>query len=151
SEMMEEARKMGIPVAREGYADREHTEDGSLVLVRKGETIENYEEMAQRVVRMVRDKQVITFDNKDASIEVDTVCIHADTPDATTLAKAIVDALEQAKIELTPVKKIIYIIFNGCYIYTVYESTRRSVLDNDGAYRIFHDIHFTAVTLRFNK
>src|SRR5699024_9317704 len=67
--------------------------------------IENYEEMAQRVVRMVRDKQVITFDNKDASIEVDTVCIHADTPGATTLAKAIVDALEQAKIELTPVKK----------------------------------------------
>lgn len=107
SEMMEEARKMGIPVAREGYADREHTEDGSLVLVRKGETIENYEEMAQRVVRMVRDKQVITFDNKDASIEVDTVCIHADTPGATTLAKAIVEALEEAKIELTPVKKII--------------------------------------------
>src|SRR5699024_12587716 len=78
SEMMEEARKVGIPVAREGYADREHTKDGSLVVVRKGETIEYYEEMAQRFVRMVRDTQEITFDTKDVSIEGDKVYIAAD-------------------------------------------------------------------------
>lgn len=107
SAMLHEANKMGIPVAKEGYADREHTKDGSLVLTRKSAAIDDYETMAQRVVRMVKDKKVITFDGEDASIEVETVCIHGDTPGAPKLAKAIVEASKAAGIEVTPVKEII--------------------------------------------
>lgn len=107
SAMLEEAIKMGIPVAKEGYADREHTEDGNLVLTRKGSAIDDYEKMAQRVVRMVKEKKVITFDDKDAAIEVETVCIHGDTPGAVDLAKAIVHALKAENIEIAPVREII--------------------------------------------
>lgn len=107
SAMLHEATKMGIPVAKEGYADREHTKDGSLVLTRKSAAIDDYDKMAQRVVRMVKDKRVITFDDEDASIEVETVCIHGDTPGAPQLAKAIVEASKAAGIEVTPVRDII--------------------------------------------
>lgn len=47
SEVMEEAIKMGVPVAKEAYADREHTESGSILLTRTGAQINDYEEMAR--------------------------------------------------------------------------------------------------------
>lgn len=107
SAMLEEANKMGIPVAKEGYADREHTADGSLVLTRTGSAIDDYDALADRVVRMVRDKKVITHDNKDAEIEVETICIHGDTPGAPELAKTVVQALKKAEIEVVPVNQLI--------------------------------------------
>ena len=107
SVMLDEANKMGIPVAREGYADREHTKDGSLVMTRTSEAAEDYEAMAQRVVRMVREKKVITHDKQDADIDVQTICIHGDTPTAPQLAKSIVSALKAAEIDIKPVREII--------------------------------------------
>lgn len=107
SVMLEEANKMGIPVAKEGYADRAHTADGSLVLTRTGSAIDDYDALADRVVRMVKDKKVITHDNKDADIEVETICIHGDTPGAPELAKTVVQALKKAEVEVVPVNQLI--------------------------------------------
>ncbi|KON67792.1 LamB/YcsF family protein [Peribacillus butanolivorans] len=107
SEVMEEAIKMGVPVAKEAYADREHTESGSILLTRTGSQINDYEEMAQRVVRMVKEGRVITHDGKDVSIKAETICIHGDTPGAPTLAKKVVEALKEGGVEIVPIKKII--------------------------------------------
>ncbi|WNS74953.1 5-oxoprolinase subunit PxpA [Bacillus sp. DTU_2020_1000418_1_SI_GHA_SEK_038] len=107
SELLEEAIKMGVPVAKEVYSDREHTETGSIVLTRRGTEISDYEAMAQRVVRMVKEERVITHDGKDASIKAETICIHGDTPGAPILAKKIVEALKTSGVEIVPIKKII--------------------------------------------
>lgn len=107
SEMMEEARKMGIPAAKEAYADREHTDTGSIVLTRAGSVIEDYNVMADRVVRMIKENKVITHDGKEAAIEAETICIHGDTPGALELAKAIIEALKENDIQLVPVKEMI--------------------------------------------
>ncbi|MFA1713842.1 LamB/YcsF family protein [Peribacillus frigoritolerans] len=107
SEVMEEAIKMGVPVAKEAYADREHTESGSILLTRTGVRINDYEEMAQRVVRMVKEGRVITYDGKDVSIKAETICIHGDTPGAPTLAKKVVEALKGSGVEIVPINKII--------------------------------------------
>lgn len=107
SAMLDEAVKMGIPVAKEGYADREHTADGSLVLTRKSGNLDDFDKMAERVVRLVKEKKVITHDGEDASLEVETICIHGDNPDAPKLAKSVVSALESAGVEIVPVKQLI--------------------------------------------
>ncbi|MCM3568656.1 LamB/YcsF family protein [Neobacillus mesonae] len=107
SEVMEEAIKMGVPVAREVYSDREHTETGSIILTRKGSEISDYDALAQRVVRMVKEERVITFDGKDAAIKADTICIHGDTPGAPMLAKKIVEVLKQNDVEVAPIHKIL--------------------------------------------
>ncbi|QED49387.1 LamB/YcsF family protein [Cytobacillus dafuensis] len=107
SEVMEEAIKMGVPVAKEAYADREHTENGSIVLTRKGTQITDYEAMAQRVVRMVKEERVITYDGKDVSIKAETICIHGDTPGAPILAKKIVEALKEGGVEIVSIKSMI--------------------------------------------
>lgn len=107
SVFMEEAKKMGIPIAKEAYSDREHTENGSIVLTRKGSPITDYNQMAERVVRMIKEKKVITYDGKDVSIEAETICIHGDTPGAPQLAKAIVQALNKNDVEILPIQQII--------------------------------------------
>lgn len=107
SAMLHEAIRMGVPVAKEGYSDREHREDGNLILTRKSTTITDYEAMANRVVRMVKDKKVITFDEKDADIDVQTICIHGDTSGAPELAQAIVKALKKADVEIVNTKSIL--------------------------------------------
>lgn len=97
--------KMGIPIALEVYADREHTEDGSIVLTRSGPTISDPQTMAKRVVRMVKEGKVTTPDGKEATVRADTICIHGDTPGAVELTKAIHHAFREAGIEIRSVKK----------------------------------------------
>jgi UPF0271 protein len=63
--------------------------------------------MADRVVRMIKDKKVITHDGKEVSIEADTICIHGDTPGAPELAKAIVEACNKNDIQVLPINKIL--------------------------------------------
>jgi UPF0271 protein len=100
-------KQMGIPVAREVYADREHTKDGSIVLTRTGPTIRNYAEMAQRVVRMVKEGKVRTPDGDEAAVKAETICIHGDTPGAPQLAKHVCSALQEAGISIEPAGSIL--------------------------------------------
>jgi UPF0271 protein len=107
SAVEEIGKQMGIPVAREVYADREHTINGSIVLTRTGPSITNYEAMAQRVVRMVKEGTVLTPDGEVAAVKADTVCIHSDTPGAIELAKHIRAAFEEAGIVVEPASMVI--------------------------------------------
>ncbi|MCM3768699.1 LamB/YcsF family protein [Neobacillus niacini] len=99
--------EMGIPIAYEVYADREHTVDGSIILTRTGPTIQSYEDMARRVVRMVEEKKVFIPDGEEGVVEVHTVCIHGDTVGAPKLIKQIRIALEVAGITVEPVREIL--------------------------------------------
>lgn len=99
--------KMGIPIAKEVYADREHTKDGSIILTRTGPLIQNYEQMANRVVKMALENKVLTPDGEEVVVEAQTVCVHGDTPGATELIKQIRIALEAAKIQVEPIKNFI--------------------------------------------
>lgn len=99
--------QMGLPIAREVYSDREHTVSGSIVLTRKGSQIQDYDAMAQRVVRMVKNGIVTTHDGQETSIQADTICIHGDTPGAPLLAKAIVQALRAENIEIAPIRDVL--------------------------------------------
>lgn len=107
SEVMLEANKMGIPVAVEAYSDREHTKDGSLVLTREGPIIDDYDVMAQRVVRMITEKKVKTIDGDDADIDAQTICIHGDTPGAPDLTRAIHKHFKEHNIQVVPVTELI--------------------------------------------
>jgi UPF0271 protein len=107
SAVTEMGEKMGIPVAKEVYSDRDHTDTGSIVLTRTGPSIQNYNDMAQRVVRMVKDGKVIAHTGEDVALKAHTVCIHGDTPGAPQLAKAIYKALKENEIEVTSVKDVL--------------------------------------------
>jgi 5-oxoprolinase (ATP-hydrolysing) subunit A len=107
SAVEELGKTMGIRVAKETYSDREHTETGSIVLTRKGSAIDDYEALAERAVRMVKEGKVETHTGQDIDIKSETICIHGDTPGAADLAKAIYTAMENNNIEVTSIQNVL--------------------------------------------
>jgi UPF0271 protein len=80
--LVDAAKARGLAYAREGFADRRMRADGSLVpRTDAGALIEDPDEAAAQAVRLVRDG------------EIDTICVHGDTPNALAIARAVHAAL----------------------------------------------------------
>ncbi|RKD71309.1 UPF0271 protein [Sinobaca qinghaiensis] len=107
SAVAEMGEKMGVRVAKETYADREHTETGSIIMTRKGSAASDVETMAERVVRMVKEGKVMAHTGNDVNVTADTVCIHGDTPGAVELAKTIHHQLRKNDIEVAPAHAVL--------------------------------------------
>jgi UPF0271 protein len=99
SAMVEAARETGLNFAAEAFADRGYRKDGRLVSRKEhGAVLDDPEVVAERVVRMVRDGEVITVEGTGISIDPKTVCVHGDTPGVVAMLRAIRGRLEREKI-----------------------------------------------------
>jgi UPF0271 protein len=99
SAMAAAAREEGLNFAAEAFADRGYRKDGRLVSRKEhGAVLDDPEAVAERVVRMVRDGEVIAVDGTGLSIVPKTVCVHGDTPGVVALLRAIRSRLEREKI-----------------------------------------------------
>lgn len=101
SPMADLTRKLGLVCVEEGFADRAYTRAGTLVpRGTPGAVIDDPEEVAARVSRIVREKRVAAADGGDVPLDVKTICIHGDTPGAEGLAAAIRARLRAEEIEV---------------------------------------------------
>ena len=91
----------GVPFVPEGYVDLDYDGAGKLVLERTKQ-VRDPHEMGEKAVRLVREGRVRTVDGGDLELEVESICVHGDAPNAPEIARAIRDALERADIELAP-------------------------------------------------
>jgi UPF0271 protein len=83
------AKAAGLQTAREGFADRKYAPDGSLVSRKEpGAVFHDPALAAEQAVRLAR------------SGDIDTICLHGDTPGAAAIARSVRDALEKARIEI---------------------------------------------------
>ena len=93
---------LGLRVAREVFADRNYLVDGSLVpRARPDALLHDPEEVAARVLRMLREQVVRSVEGKDIAIQADTICLHGDTPEAVALARKLRSHLAAAGIQVT--------------------------------------------------
>jgi 5-oxoprolinase (ATP-hydrolysing) subunit A len=91
----------GVPVIFEGFADRAYRADGTLLPRDKpGAVIEDTEEVVARALLMAVDQRVIALDGTVVPHNVDSICLHGDTPGALTLARSVRAALEEAGVPL---------------------------------------------------
>ncbi len=94
-------RAAGLRVASEVFADRGYRADGSLVpRSLPGAVIEDQAVVVGRALGMVRSGTVRSVDGAEVAIDVQTVCVHGDTPGAVGLARALRDALREAGISV---------------------------------------------------
>ncbi|MDP9366271.1 MAG: 5-oxoprolinase subunit PxpA [Chloroflexota bacterium] len=99
------AEAAGLPLAREGFADRAYNPDGTLVPRSvPGAVITDPEAAAERALRLVRDGRVATIDGQELELTVDSLCIHSDTPSAVAMAKAIRRRFDEAGIVVRPLR-----------------------------------------------
>ena len=93
----------GLPLIHEVFADRAYEDDATLVSRRKpGAVLHDTAGIARRVVRMVRDRAVVSVSGKSIKVQIDTVCIHGDTAGAVEIARAVRQALTENGIDVRP-------------------------------------------------
>lgn len=103
SAMAEAARAAGVPVAREFFADRGYQDDGALVpRGQPGAVLSQPEAVCRRVIRAVKEGVVETASGGEIAAEMDSICLHGDTPAAVELAARIRQALEAEGVLLRP-------------------------------------------------
>jgi len=96
-----EARRLGLRTVAEGFADRAYRSDGQLVpRSNAGAVLHDPAQIAERVLSMVKTGSVIAVDGSVVAIEVESVCVHGDSPGAVQIAGAVRDQLLSAGIEL---------------------------------------------------
>ena len=94
SAFFEEARRLGLRTVAEAFADRAYLPDGRLVPRRQaGAVLHDPADIAGRVAAMVRTGQVTAIDGSPVAIEVESVCVHGDSPGAVQIAGAVRDRL----------------------------------------------------------
>jgi 5-oxoprolinase (ATP-hydrolysing) subunit A len=99
------ARGMGLKVAHEGFADRAYREDGKLVSRNEpGAVIHNVAKVTERAIRMITRNEVETISGKVIPLQVDTLCVHGDTPNAARIAASLRLALEAAGVTLKAIE-----------------------------------------------
>ena len=87
------AERAGLPVYREGFADRTLMPDGSLAPRGQAGALLAPREAAEQALSLAR------------SGRFDTICIHGDTPSAAAVATAVRSALKSAGIETQPLRR----------------------------------------------
>lgn len=98
------ARAVGLRVAREGFADRAYEPDGTLRSRRLPASVHTDPAVAAaQAVSLARDGGVRASDGSFLRLDVDTICIHGDTPNAAAIALAVRDALAKAGATLRKV------------------------------------------------
>jgi UPF0271 protein len=95
--------KLGLPMAREVFADRTYDDTGNLTSRKKeGAIIHDAAYAAGRVLRMVQDQEVVTVTGKKLKVAIDTICVHGDNPAAIAMARQVRQTLEAAGVAIRP-------------------------------------------------
>jgi UPF0271 protein len=105
SAQIDAGRAAGLETACEVFADRAYEPNGTLVpRHRAGAVIHDEAAVVARALRIVQDRCVEASDGSLVRLEVDTLCVHGDTPGAAQIARGLRTALEGAGIEVTALK-----------------------------------------------
>ena len=101
SALLRHAREAGLRAVPEAFADRGYAPDGTLIpRDRPGALLADPDEVADRVLRMVVDREVSSVDGSVVGIEAESVCLHGDSPGAVTMAGAVRDRLTSAGLAI---------------------------------------------------
>lgn len=101
SPLIEFARKQGLRVVSEAFADRAYHRDGTLVSRRQeGAVLHDVEMIAERVLDMIKKKGVMSIEGEFTPLKADTICLHGDSLGALQMAKVIRRTLADHQIAI---------------------------------------------------
>lgn len=105
SKLIEAGAALEMRVATEGFADRAYRPDGTLVpRDEPGALVADPSAAVAQALSIVKERRVRTTDGSFHPLEVDTLCLHGDTPGAPKIARAIRMALLDAEVVLRPLR-----------------------------------------------
>ncbi len=107
SEMEKAARRLGLPLAREGFADRHYEDDGNLSPRSiPGTVFKDPDKALAQCLDMVRDRCLTSRLGKRVNVEVETICVHGDEPTAVNVARHVRRGLEAAGCQVVTIPEM---------------------------------------------
>jgi UPF0271 protein len=101
------ARKAGLRVAEEVFADRTYTDSGLLTPRKeKNSMIHDADASVAHVKRMIEEQAIFSTSGKKVPSRVDSVCVHGDGPTAVATARAVRAGLEASQIRIVPLTEL---------------------------------------------
>lgn len=95
------ARKSGLSVVAEAFADRAYTPEGQLVSRREaGAVLHDAEKIAARMVQLAREGTLEAIDGSVIRIDAQSICVHGDSPGAVVIAQQIRQRFEAESIDI---------------------------------------------------
>lgn len=107
SEMEKAARKLELPLAQEGFADRKYDDDGNLASRSlPGTVLKDPKAASEQALRMVQDGEVVSMSGKRVKVNVHTLCVHGDEATGVIVARSVRAAFESAGIAIVPLPEM---------------------------------------------
>ncbi len=107
SKMEIAAKKLGMKIACEIFADRNYEDDGNLVSRSKPKALITDPEQAKKhVLSMVQNQALNCLSGKQIPCEIDSVCIHGDNASSLNTAKSIKENLIANGLMLKPLNNM---------------------------------------------
>ncbi len=107
TQMEAAARKLELPLAREGFADRQYDDNGNLASRSiPGTVLKDPAQAVEQVLRMVREGEIVSRSGKTLKVRVETLCVHGDEPTAVDVAGAVRKRLELEGIQVVPLTEM---------------------------------------------
>ena len=100
SELLSAARRLELPTAAEGFADRAYGDDGLLVSRELPGSLLGPEQAIRQALSLAIDGTVTTADGSTIEIAADSVCVHGDSPGAVELTRDLRAALAGSGVEV---------------------------------------------------
>ena len=100
------AQEVGLKVVFEAFPDRAYTSQGTLLSRREpGAVIQDPKIVANRALKMAKEKRIVAVDGSEIIVEAQTLCVHGDNPKAVELVRAILETLETNGVEVKPIER----------------------------------------------
>lgn len=95
TQILDLARKSGLDVVAEAFADRAYTPTGDLVSRREpGAVLHDTALIARRMLQLAHEGTVTAIDGSTIKIDAQSICVHGDSPGAVSIAQEIRRAFE---------------------------------------------------------
>lgn len=102
SEVQRLALAAGLTVVTEAFADRAYNPDGTLVArTQPGAVLHSLESVVAQSLDIALRGEVTAIDGRRIAVEVQSLCLHGDTPGAVAMASAVRTALHDAGVTIT--------------------------------------------------
>lgn len=101
SPLVDQAEDAGVRAVPEAFADRAYEPSGALVSRREpGSVLHDPDEVADRMVRLVRDGLVTARDGSEVRLHAESICVHGDSEGAVQMAAAVRHRLSAAGVRI---------------------------------------------------
>lgn len=106
SVLKESFRNKGIRLALEAFPDRMYTGEGELLPRKYKEAVIHDNEMiAERALRMAKERGIESISGKWIEMDIDTLCIHGDNRESIEAARKINEYLTKEGVSVVPLKE----------------------------------------------